>query len=586
MLGTTDVEGISMLRPLANSFVLTSLLGIGVGILSAFPQPVFGDEVPTKNIPNEVTQSTDASIVAGLERAANGGDSKAMQRLADIYFFGKLAPSNGELAIKYYEMAANAGNKDVLVRLGEIYRDGKIVNTSLDKALDYFKRAANAGNSSAKMQLGRMYLAESGPNANPAAGIKLLEEAASTGDKGALQTLGDAYYKGLSVKVDGAKALQYYKAALDAGNRGVLLKLGEIYRDGIFVDANPALAFSYFQQAADADNIWAKVQVGRAYISGLGVEADHEKGIAIIEDVAKGGNGDALQLLGDFYQKGEIVSRDPKRARAEYEKSAAVGNPSAYVRLADLYRDGSDIPRSYEKSIEYYKKAIELGDTRAEVNLGENHAKRNFGKLSSPKIGIELLDHAVAAGDRRAVTVLANLYFSGTGVPRDIQHGLQLLAGAADNGSAPAASSLIALYRDGDLKQIDRNIEKAQSLLEKYKEIYLPGELIREQIALQAALAKTPTQLRDLAAALKSAPPSVQGETLQAIRKSNPNGFVLIGQIRMKEKGIYGGPLNGLLTSSTISAFRSLCNQIPTSGKCDRGPLHWSSAALISTLLN
>ena len=424
-----------------------------------------------------------------------------------------------------------------------------------------------------------------GVEANVSKGLSLIEEVAATGNGAALQALGDVYSRGGPVAIDGEKALSYYQRALDAGNTGVLARIGELYRDGTVVAADPQKAFDAFQRAADAGNTSGKIRLGEAYITGKGVSKDTNRGLALIEE-ATAQNNSAYYTLGDFLSRGDFVQADAGASIRAFLAAGNAGNAYAFIRLGEIYRDGTLVPKNAQKSIDYYRKAAAMGQSQALLALGENYVYQRYGAKFNKSIGVQLITDASKQGNEQAVATLANLQISGNGLPKNVSKAVKSLAEAAEKGNPRAANMLVAIYRDGRGKDIPKNIPKARSILVRYEKLYAPQDLVRERIVLLAASATSITDFKTLAASLAGAPPAIQSSTISRLRYTNPNAYVYVAQDRLKQRGLYSGPVNGLLTRSTIQAMNRLCQESPSSARCNGGPLDNVAASLISVLLN
>ncbi|WP_341486790.1 SEL1-like repeat protein [Pararhizobium sp. A13] len=535
-----------------------------------------------KGIGVEADPAKGISLIEEVARTGSGG---ALQALGDAYSQGGAVAVDGEKALSYYQRAIDAGNTNVLVRVGEVYRDGTIVTADPQKAFEAFQRAANAGNATGKIRLGDAFIKGIGVEADPAKGISLIEEVAQTGSGGALQALGDAYSQGGAVAVDGEKALSYYQRAIDAGNTNVLVRVGEVYRDGTIVTADPQKAFEAFQRAANAGNATGKIRLGDAFIKGIGVSKDAERGIALIKD-ATTRDSRALISLGDYLSRGDFVQADAKASLDAFLTAGEAGNAGAYLRLAEIYRDGMLVPRNVEKSVEYFRKAAGMGQRSALLSLGESHVYQRYGRKSDRNAGLKLIADAAKLGNEQAVVILANLQISGNGVSKNPAKAVKALLEAADARNARAANTLVAIYRDGRGKDISKNLVKAREYLSRYENLYSPTDLTRERIVLLAASASSIADYRQLSESLSAAPPVIQSSTISRLRASNPNAYVYVVQDRLKQRGLYSGPLNGMLTRSTIQALNKLCQKSPATNRCDRGPLNSAAANLVSVLLN
>ncbi len=303
----------------------------------------------------------------------------------------------------------------------------------------------------------------------------------------------------------------------------------------------------------------------------------------MIAETAGSKNGSNWLLLGDYYARGVFVETDGPASIDAYKKAVDAGDRTGLIRLAEAYRDGFFVPKNAKLSIGYYKKAIDTGQTSAIRALAEAHIFKKFGASSQPELGERLLNQAEQAGDKNAIVVLANLAFWGS--PPDPARGLKLLTNAAAKGNDAAARALVVVYRDGRGKAFPRNITKARTALEKYASFYSHADMTRDRLLLDAAAATGPKGFSQLSADLKQVATATQSSVILALRYVNPNAYVFVIQEKLKERGIYAGKLDGLLTRQTITAFNALCRESKNSKQCDMGPLNSRVADVVLMLL-
>ena len=83
------------------------------------------------------------------ERAAQGGDRKAMHNLALYYFEGQGGPKNSTTAAQWFRRAADLGLVDSQYNLGRLYEEGFGVSQNAAEAYKWFLIAGQAGDTDA-----------------------------------------------------------------------------------------------------------------------------------------------------------------------------------------------------------------------------------------------------------------------------------------------------------------------------------------------------------------------------------------------------------------------------------------------------
>jgi serine/threonine protein kinase len=130
-----------------------------------------------------------AEAMALLRKAADLGDSRAMQELGEMYMEGSVVDKNDEEAAKWFRKGADKGNTAAMLYLGGMYRLGNGVEQSDTDAANWFRKAADAGNSAAMYNLGTLYEDGTGVPRDVNAAKQLYEKAAKLGDQEAQKRL-------------------------------------------------------------------------------------------------------------------------------------------------------------------------------------------------------------------------------------------------------------------------------------------------------------------------------------------------------------------------------------------------------------
>jgi tRNA A-37 threonylcarbamoyl transferase component Bud32 len=130
-----------------------------------------------------------AEAMTLLRKAADLGDSRAMQELGEMYMEGAVVDKNDEEAAKWFRKGADKGNTAAMLYLGVMYQLGNGVEQSETDAANWFRKAADAGNSAAMYNLGTLYEAGTGVPRDAKAARALYEKAAKLGDQEAQKRL-------------------------------------------------------------------------------------------------------------------------------------------------------------------------------------------------------------------------------------------------------------------------------------------------------------------------------------------------------------------------------------------------------------
>jgi TPR repeat protein/peptidoglycan/xylan/chitin deacetylase (PgdA/CDA1 family) len=478
--------------------------------------------------------------LAALDSASVAGRPQAELALAEMLMKGEGTDADPARAVALYQQAAAGGlTGPASLALGLYFRD----QGEPAKAAEFLDAAANAGEAEAKLALGGMLLKGEGVSVDAARAETLLTEAASQGFADpALTTLG-LYYRSEGAAQKAADALS--KAA-DAGSADAMLALADmlIKGDGISADPERAVALlkraadaglkgpayqalaSYYQlsgdldaaqsalqSAADAGMPQAKLLLGEALLK-AGDEATRERGIALIQDAADNGYAvDAYKALSDYF----LAAGDNTRAAAVLQQAVSHGDNDARLKLAKLLLAGEGIPADPEGAVALLEQAADGGQAaQAYAMLGTYYRGAGDATKAAAYLGT-----AAAAGDVDAKLALGQMLLKGDGVAADPARARQLIREATAGTRNPEALGTLVQLAAANYRSAS-DLEEAQTYL-------------KETGALDA------------------------GAALKVFVDLQENQKTALVQSILREKGIYAGPANGLLTTGTMKAIQVFC---------------------------
>lgn len=251
----------------------------------------------------EAGRGIDRDIVQAAKwykSAADGGNVRAMRKIADCYYFNKEVENIAE-AVKYYRKAAKAGEAKAMYNLGVFYEQGKHVPEDIETAFKYYLAAAEAGRHEGDYKAGVMYIYGKGTKPNPEKGFELLSRAAGRDgvSSNALYYLGFCYLSGIGVAADEIKGIAHLERAAREKNGLALTALGDIYLGKNFKQK----AREYYIRAAEMDEPQSLVRLANMAYAGDGVETDKETAFELYERAAALGDSEAQQKLKDFAEE-------------------------------------------------------------------------------------------------------------------------------------------------------------------------------------------------------------------------------------------------------------------------------------------
>ncbi len=260
--------------------------------------------------------------------------------------------------------------------------------------------------------------------------------------------------------------------------------LAELYFQGLGVDKDIPKAIGYYQIAADG-GFWPSVEfLASAYLKGVDVARDTDKAVFLLTRfTTKPKTSTSLTCisalhLASLYQTGVYLQPDGVTAAKWYQHCVdrvplrAVPPPEAVramTHLANLYDDGALVPADPARAAKLYLQV-----------------------LAVPK---------VAKADRaNAQFRLGRMYVAGSGVTKDVRHGMDLLLAAADVNQPDAPLLLYKLYAAG--KEVAANPALAARYLRQAADL----DVLEAQYLMgRQALTSNPPDLKEAKAWFESA---------------------------------------------------------------------------------
>lgn len=162
-----------------------------------------------------------------LQSLAEAGDAKAQLDLAVCYRDGKGVAKDDIESMKWAHRAADAGQTDALDFVGSAYLRGAVVNRNPELAISYFKAAADAS-AQAAFNLGQCYYGAQGSEQDCAKALEWWKKAAEKGDGRAAAYAAMAYLSGEGIAADVVMARHLAERAAELNNPSGLVVLGEM----------------------------------------------------------------------------------------------------------------------------------------------------------------------------------------------------------------------------------------------------------------------------------------------------------------------------------------------------------------------
>ena len=317
-------------------------------------------------------------------------------------------------------------------------------------------RAIELGNDRAMVVLGLMHWAAQGVEKDLPRAKLFFEEAWERGESAAGTALAAMYREGAGVEQDYAEALRWYQDAASRGNDWAMYNLGEMHETGKGVEADIEEAIRWYTRAARSGELTAQYRLAKIYEQGLGVAGNRSEAERWYRTVAGQGVPNAMTRLGVMSERGVIGDVDLLGTLQLYRNAADLDDPEAKLRLARLYRDGKGVEPDAERAKNLLEEAVAAGQKDAFRDLGKMKEKG----LAGPKdeeAALALYREAAETNPWAARDV-AKLLASGEQVEHDLAAAADWHRRAAEGGVGWSARDLARLHEAGE---VDRTVDRA-----------------------------------------------------------------------------------------------------------------------------
>ena len=237
---------------------------------------------------------------------------------------------------------------------------------------------------------------------------------------------------------DETKAKEY----LELGYKHYTKALG--YKKTRFIKA-----FSYFEKSANLGNEEAQYMCYKFYIEGLGVDLNSRKAMKWLKKSAKSGFHKARGMLGTYYYYGRYVKKD------------------------------------YEKAMDLFKKANQEEDSMLYLCRAMTYMYESTGDKRCLKKAYRCLKEAHKLGNDTGTYYLAECYYKGIGVEKDIMKAMEFYKEAFENGYRGESKSLFKclkevylLYKGYESEVLRGKGDKFIELVKLKKKMYWFSEIV------------------------------------------------------------------------------------------------------------
>jgi TPR repeat protein len=340
--------------------------------------------------------------------------------------------------------------------------------------------------------------------------------------------------------------------------------LGAAYLWGSGVARDRAQARTLLEAAAGAGSAAAQATLGEALIAGVLKPAEPQEGQRLLEMAIVGGNTDAMVALGTFLLYGRDLPRDLDRAEALFEQAAEAGNGQGIEELGGFLMWSR---RDWTKAEALLSRAGEMGRGSAWSTLAEGAMYGYLGAGNRDRFD-EFAKRARAAGSDRIPVLESERLQWGISQRASGPKALATLEEAAESGNATALKALVSLTRDGNDYNVRKRPDDARAHLARHGDLLTAEERAYYTFSIDAALSRQRRDLAGLAQRFAGGDWEMTKALAEDLYAANPNLVIFMIQRDLAERGIYGGPINGLATRTTIRALFQGCRDLAYDRDC------------------
>ncbi|XP_038960957.1 protein sel-1 homolog 2 isoform X1 [Rattus norvegicus] len=389
-----------------------------------------GDELfkmGNKILQESKSQKQKTEAYTFFTRAADMGNLKAMEKMADALLFGSFGMQNITAAIQLYESLAKEGSYKAQNALGFLSSYGIGMEYDQAKALIYYTFGSAGGSMMSQMILGYRYLS----------GINVLQncEVALNHYKKVADYIADKLEKSEGIPVEKVRLTERPE---NLSSNSEILDW-DIYQ--------------YYKFLAERGDVQIQVSLGQLHLIGRkGLDQDYSKALYYFLKAAKAGSANAMAFIGKMYLEGNAAAPQNNATAFKYfSMAASKGNAIGLHGLGLLYFHGKGVPVNYGEALKYFQKAAEKGWPNAQFHLGFMYYSGS-GVWKDYKLAFKYFYLASQSGQPLAIYYLAEMYATGTGVLRSCRTAVELYKGVCELGHwAEKFLTAYFAYKDGDV---------------------------------------------------------------------------------------------------------------------------------------
>ena len=334
--------------------------------------------------------AADPALAAQYYARIADTDLNAANTLALMYHNGEGVERNYAESVRYYKKAEAMGSANALYCLGNDAAWGTGMKQDIELAIDYYIRGIRKGN---KRDICQCF--EYGK-----IDIKALLPTLPWDTVRKISALADDYYFGRLPLPDSVK-----------DDKDYLMRLFDLLR-GRSVNSGYGYAICLYRRGEASETMEAVMQLV-SYTDKYPDNPHYREACYILGEV-----GESLYLCDpDDPGSQELL----QNAVDNFQKAAKAGFGAAMWKLGKLYLNGMGVQADLTQGFSWIQKAAQAGYTPAYLSLGLLYDQGIGCKKSAREAFYWYKEGYYKGNDKQAGAMLANMYFCGTGTPKNFK---------------------------------------------------------------------------------------------------------------------------------------------------------------------
>ena len=209
--------------------------------------------------------------------------------------------------------------------------------------------------------------------------------------------------------------------------------------EALFDQDKPQEAYKILKKLADNGDAKSQNSIGNGYEYGFWGEVDLKQAEYWYRKAAQQNYIKAIHNLGVVL----FLQKNYKDALPYFEKSANMNHADSINMLGIYYLEGVLFEKDYKKALEYFDKALDIDENNAsaQFNVGQAYyyghgVQQNYQKAFAWYTKAAKQDYSLAQ------IQLAEMYFSGKGVNKDVIKAIEIIKPLAELGDPKAQENL------------------------------------------------------------------------------------------------------------------------------------------------